>query len=136
MALLLLETPQLPRETALNLPELARASASSNAPKTDRLLAAVETLAEGATDLRAELLLTRGDIALVQGRPRDAERSFSDALALSRKNRLHPFEPRALSRMAHLELTRHEEDAGRERLEDALAQLRATRPPRSAAACT
>ena len=135
LALLLLETPQLPRETALNLLELARASASSNAAKTDRLLAAVETLSEDANDLRAELLLTRGDIALVQGRHRDAERAFSDALAWSRKNQLQPFEPRALSRMAHLALTRHEEDAGRERLENALAQFRSTRTLRSAEGC-
>src|SRR5438876_5024469 len=70
LALLLLETPQLPRETALNLLELARASAPANAAKTDRLLAAVEALSEDANDLRAELLLTRGDIAVVQGRPR------------------------------------------------------------------
>src|SRR6059036_3756781 len=135
LALLLLETPQLPRETALNLLELARASAPANAAKTDRLLAAVEALSEDANDLRAELLLTRRDIAVVQGRPRDAERAFSDALAWSRKNELRPFEPRALSRMAHLAFARHEEDAGRERLENALAQFRSTRTLRSAEGC-
>ena len=135
LALLLLETPQLPRETALNLLELARASAPANAAKTDRLLATVEALSEDANDLRAELLLTRGDIAVVQGRPRDAERAFSDALAWSRKNELRPFEPRALSRMAHLAFARHEEDAGRERLENALAQFRSTRTLRSAEGC-
>src|SRR2546426_7786314 len=80
LALLLLETPQLPRETALNLLELARASAPANAAKTDRLLAAVEALSEDAHDLRAERLLTRGDIADVQGRPRDAERAVSCAV--------------------------------------------------------
>src|SRR3989475_8922051 len=132
---LLLETPQLPRETALNLLELARASAPANAAKTDRLLATVEALSEDANDLRAELRLTRGDIAVVQGRPRDAERAFSDALAWSRKNELRPFEPRALSRMAHLAFAHHEEDAGRERLENALAQFRSTRTLRSAEGC-
>jgi tetratricopeptide (TPR) repeat protein len=135
MALLLLETPQLPRETALNMLELARVTAGSNPPKADRLLAAVEPLSEEADDLHAELLLTRGDIALVQGRPRDAERAFSDALAWSRKKRLLPFEPRALARLAHLALTRREEDAGRERLEEALKQFRTTRTLRSAEGC-
>src|SRR2546430_14872264 len=135
LTLLLLEPPQLPRETALNLLELARASAPANAAKTDRLLATVEALSEDANDLRAELLLTRGDIAVVQGRPRDAERAFSDALARSRKNELRPYEPRALSRMAHLAFARHEEDAGRERLENALAQFRSTRTLRSAEGC-
>lgn len=135
LALLLLETPQLPRESALNLLELARANAPSNAPKTDRLLTAVEALAEDADDLHAELLLTRGDVAVAQGRPKDAERAFSDALAWSRKRRLPAFEPRALTRLAHLSLGRSEEDTGRQRLEEALAQFRSTRTLRSVEGC-
>src|SRR2546430_4778778 len=90
LALLLLETPQLPRETALNLLELARASAPANAAKTDRLLATVEALSEDANDLRAELLLTRGAIPVVQARPRDAERAFFYAPALERQDQPPP----------------------------------------------
>src|SRR5574341_288820 len=96
LALLLLEAPQLPRETVLNMLELARASAPANAAKTDRLLTAADALAEDADDLRAELLLTRGDIAHIQGRPRDAERTFGDALTWSRKRHLPAIEPRVL----------------------------------------
>src|SRR5438093_1186127 len=73
LALLLLETPQLARETALNLLELARASAPANAAKTDRLLAAVEALSEDANDLRSELLLTRGHIMRRQTRTARAQ---------------------------------------------------------------
>jgi len=135
LALLLLETPQLPRESTLNLLELARATAPSNAAKTDRLLAAVEALSEDADDLRAELMLTRGDVAVAQGRPKDAERAFSDALSWSRKRRLHPFEPRALVRLAHLSLGRSEEETGRQRLEEALTQFRSTRTLRSVEGC-
>src|SRR2546430_15913211 len=90
LALLLLETPQLPRETALNLLELARASAPANAAKTDRLLAAVEALSEDANDLRAELLLTRGGIAGVQGRPPGPQRAFFYAPALERQDQPPP----------------------------------------------
>lgn len=135
LALLLLEAPQLPRETVLNMLELARASAPADAAKTDRLLTAVDALSEDADDLRAELLLTRGDIAHIQGRAKDAERTFTDALTWSRKRHLPAFEPRVMARLAQLALARHEEDAGRARLEEALEQFRATRTLRSAEGC-
>src|SRR5712692_4580881 len=60
LALLLLETPQLPRETVLTLLELARVNAPSHGATTDKLLTAVEALSEDVEDLRGELLLTRG----------------------------------------------------------------------------
>ncbi len=135
LALLLLETPQLPRETVLNLLELARVNAPAHGATTDKLLAAVEALSEDAEDLRGELLLTRGDIALVQGRPKDAERAFADVLTYSRKRHLPSFEPRATARLAHLALARHEDDRGRAGLEEALTQFRATHTLRSVEGC-
>lgn len=135
LGLLLLETPQLPRETALNLLELARANAPAHAASTDRLLSAVEVLSEDVDDLRGELLMTRGDIALIQGRPKDAERAFADVLTHSRKRHLPSFEPRATARIAHLALARHEDDHGQAHLEEALKQFRATHTLRSVDGC-
>lgn len=135
LALLLLDQPQLPRETTLNLLTLARTAAESQPANVDRLLAAVEPLSAGADDLRAELLLTRGDIALIHDRLKDAERWFDEALAWSRKQRLRTYEPRALARLASVALHRNEEAAVRQRLEEALELFRATRTLRSVEGC-
>src|SRR3970282_2094025 len=59
LALLLLETPELPRETALTLLTLARAMAEAAPAEAERLLAAGEVLSANAADLRADLMLTR-----------------------------------------------------------------------------
>ena len=135
LALLLLDQPQLPRETTLNLLTLARTMAESQPANVDRLLAAVEALSAGAGDLRAELFLTRGDIALLHDKLKDAERWFDEALTWSRKHRLRTYEPRALARLASVGLHRNEEAAVRQRLEEALGLFRATRTLRSVEGC-
>jgi tetratricopeptide (TPR) repeat protein len=71
----------------------------------------------------------------MQGRPKDAERAFSDVLTYSRKRHLPSFEPRATARIAHLALARHEDDHGQARLEEALKQFRATHTLRSVEGC-
>lgn len=135
LALLLLETSQLPREAVLDLLTLARAATESRTGQPDRLLAAAEVLAAEADDLKVELMLTRGDIAILQGRDRDAERAFNDALAHSRRQHVRAYEPRALARLAQLTLKRGDENGAKQRLEEALVQFRATRTLRSAEGC-
>jgi len=75
---LLLDRPQLARETALNLVMLARESPPNGA--VGLLLDAAETLAGDSDDLQVELRLTRGDVAASQDRPKDADRWFREAL--------------------------------------------------------
>lgn len=135
LGLLLLETPQLPRETALNLFTLARTMAEAAPADAERLLAAGEVLAAGADDLGADLLLTRADIALVQGKMKDAERFCEEALAWARKRHLGAYEPRALARLAAIALHQGTAAAARERLEAALSEFRATRTLRSVEGC-
>lgn len=135
LALLLLDTRDLPRETALNLLTLARAAAEASPPESERLLAAAEVLSAGADDLRADLMLTRGDVALAQGKAKDAERLYEETLAWSRRHRLRPYEPRALARLASVAQGRGDEGPARQRLEEALEMFRATRTLRSVEGC-
>lgn len=135
LALLLLETPELPRETVLTLLTLARSMAETGPEDADRLLAAGEVLARNTDDLRADLMLARGDITLAQGKARDAERQYEEMLAWVRKRRLAAYEPRALARLAHLARQRGDESAAREQLETALEAFRATRTLRSVEGC-
>lgn len=135
LALLLLDQSQLPRETALNLLTLTRAAAGPQPANIDRLLDAVELLSADSDDLRAELLLTRGDIALHQDKMKDAERVFDEALAWSRKHRLKAYEPRALARLATVALHRNDEPGARQRLEESLGLFRTTRTLRSVEGC-
>ncbi len=134
LALLLRDTPELPRETTLTLLTLARATAEADAAGADGLLAAGEVLAAGADDLRADLMLARGDIALAQGKPKEAVRIYEEALAWARKNRLRAYEPRALARLAMVAGPRGD-PATREQLEEALGLFRATRTLRSVEGC-
>jgi|GEM_PF-864057 len=135
LALLLLETPELPRETTLTLLTLARSRATSAPADAERLLDASEVLSADADDLRADLILTRGDIALAQGKTRDAERLFEEALAWARRRKIPAYEPRALARLATMALQRGDEGAGREQLEAAIEAFRATRTLRSIEGC-
>lgn len=135
LALLLLETSELPRETALTLLTLARATGESSPAEADRLLAAAEVLAENVDDLHADLILARGDIALSQGKPKDAERLYDETLAWARKRTLRAYEARALARHASLALQRGDETTARARLEEALQLFRGTRTLRSVEGC-
>ncbi len=135
LALLLLDTTELPRETALTLLTLARATGETSPAVAERLLAAAEVLAENADDLGADLLLTRGDIALAQGKPKDADRFYDEALVWARKRKLRLYEPRALAKLAALQLQRGDESAARPQLEEALNLFRATRTLRSVEGC-
>jgi len=135
LALLLLETPELPRETALTLLTLARATGESSPAEADRLLSAAELLAENVDDLHADLILTRGDIALSQGKPKDAERLYDEMLAWARKRKLRAYEARALAKLASLALQHGDASAARPQLEEALQLFRGTRTLRSVEGC-
>jgi len=135
LALLLLETMELPRETTLTLLTLARAMAESAPAEAERLIAAGEVLSSSADDLRADVMLTRGDIALAQGKTRDAERFFEETLAWARKRKLRPYEPRALTRLAAVSRHRPDEATARRQLEEALELFRETRTLRSVEGC-
>lgn len=135
LALLLLETSELPRETTLTLLTLARAMAESAPPEAERLLAAGEALSANSDDLRADLMLTRGDIALAQNKPRDAERIFEETLAWARRRKLRAYEPRALIRLAAVARQRQDEARARQQLEEALELFRETRTLRSVEGC-
>lgn len=135
LALLLLETAELPRETTLTLLTLARAMAESAPAEAERLLAAGEALSANSDDLRADVTLTRGDIAFAQGRMRDAERYFEETLAGARKRKLRPYEPRALIRLAAASRNRADEAMARQQLEEALELFRETRTLRSVEGC-
>lgn len=135
MALLLLDTPQLPREAALNLLTLARLMAESAPGQADRLLGGVEVLSADSDELRAELMLARGDIASIQAKLKEALRWFEETLTWARKRRLRGYEPRALARLAYLDLRHGDDAAARQRLEEALAQFRATKTLRSVEGC-
>ncbi len=135
LALLVLDHAQLPRETTLNLLALARAGAAAAPAQVERLLAAAEVLAGETPDLQAELLLARADVAVHQGRLRDAERTLREALTWIRRRSLRAYEPRVLSRLASLSQNRGDETAARQHLEEALAGFRATRTLRSLEGC-
>jgi len=135
LALLLLETPELPRETTLTLLTLARAIAESAPAEAERLLAAGEVLSANADDLHADLMLTRGDITLAQGQVREAERQYEETLAWARKRKLAAYEPRALSRLAYVARQRGDDAAARQQLEAALEAFRTTRTLRSVEGC-
>ena len=135
LALLLLETPNLPRETTLTLLTLARAIAESAPAEAERLLAAGEVLSANADDLHADLMLTRGDITLAQGKVREAERQYEETLAWARKRKLAAYEPRALSRLAYVARQRGDDAAARQQLEAALEAFRTTRTLRSVEGC-
>jgi tetratricopeptide (TPR) repeat protein len=135
LALLLLETPELPRETALTLLTLARATGESAPAEAERLLVAAEVLSENVDDLHADLILARGDIALSQSKPKEAERFYDEALAWARKRKLRSYEARALAKQAALALQRGDESTARAHLEDALQLFRATRTLRSVEGC-
>ena len=135
LALLLLETPELPRETTLTLLTLARAIAESAPAEAERLLAAGEVLSANADDLHADLMLTRGDITLAQGKVREAERQYEETLAWARKRKLAAYEPRALSRLAYVARQRGDDAAARQQLEAALEAFRTTRTLRSVEGC-
>ena len=135
LALLLLETPELPRETTLTLLTLARAIAESAPAEAERLLAAGEVLSANADDLHADLMLTRGDITLAQGQVREAERQYEETLAWARKHKLGAYEPRALSRLAYVARQRGDDAAARQQLEAALEAFRTTRTLRSVEGC-
>lgn len=135
LALLLLDTAELPRETTLTLLTLARTVAETAPADAERLLAASEVLSANADDLRADLILTRGDIALAQGKARDAERLFEEALTWARRHKLPAYEPRAQARLAMLALKRGDETTGRQTLEAAIEAFRTTRTLRSVEGC-
>src|SRR3990172_11257085 len=135
LALLLLETPELPRETALTLLTLARATGESSPAEADRLLSAAELLAENVDDLHADLILRRGDIAVSQGKPKDAERLYDEMLAWARKRKLRAYEARALAKLASLALQHGDASAARPQLEEALQLFRETRTLRSVEGC-
>ncbi|HEY6102993.1 MAG TPA: tetratricopeptide repeat protein [bacterium] len=135
LALLLWETSELPRETALTLFALARAMGESSPAETERLLEAAEVLTENADDLQADLILTRADIALSQAKPKEAERLYDEALAWARKRKLRAYEARALARQAGLVVQRGDDAAARPRLEEALQLFRTTRTLRSVEGC-
>ena len=135
LALLLLETPELPRETTLTLLTLARVMAESAPAEAERLLAAGEVLSANADDLHADLMLTRGDITLAQGKVREAERQYEETLAWARKRKLAAYEPRALSRLAYVARQRGDDAAARQQLEAALEAFRTTRTLRSVEGC-
>jgi len=131
IALLLLETSELPRETALTLLALARATGEASPANAERLLAAAEVLAEDVDDLSADLMLARADIALSQGKPKDAERMYDETLAWARKRKLRAYEARALAKHASLALQRGDDSEARPQLEEALQLFRGTRTLRS-----
>lgn len=135
LALLLLETAELPRETTLTLLTLARGLAESAPADAERLLSAGEMLAGNADDLRADLMLTRGDIAQAQGKARDAERLYEECLTWARRRKLPAYEPRALARLAAAHRKRGDDPAARRHLEEALKLFRATRTLRSVEGC-
>ena len=135
LALLLLETPELPRETTLTLLTLARAMADAAPAEAERLLAAGEVLSANAADLRADLMLTRGDITFAQGKIREAERLYEETLGWIRKHKLAPYEPRALFRLAHVARQRGDEAPARQQLEEALEAFRTSRTLRSVEGC-
>ena len=135
LALLLLETSELPRETALTLFALARATGESSPAEADRFLAAAEVLAENVDDLHADLILTRGDIALSQGKSKEAERLYDETLAWARRRKLRAYEARALAKQASLSLERGDESGARPKLEEALNLFRVTRTLRSVEGC-
>ncbi len=135
LACLLLDEAELPRETALNLLALARKNTATPSAAAEPFFAAVDVLANGVEDLRAELLLTRGDLALLHGQAKDAEKWFEGALDWSRRQRLRTHEPRALARLAQLALSRKDLATARGRLDQALTLYRTTRTLRSADGC-
>lgn len=135
LALLLLEAPELPRETALTLLALARAMGESAPANAERLLAAAGVLAENVDDLHADLLLTRGDIALNQSKPREADRFYEETLTWARKRKLRSYEARALAKQGGLALQRGDESAARALYDEALQLFRATRTLRSVEGC-
>lgn len=135
LALLLLETSELPRETTLTLLTLARAMADANPEEADRLLAAGDALAANADDLRADLMLARADITFAQGKAREGERQYEEMLAWVRKRKLAAYEPRALARLALIARQRGDDAGAREQLEAALEAFRATRTLRSVEGC-
>lgn len=131
---LLLDRPQLTRETALNLVMLARESPPNGA--VDLLLDAAETLAGDSDDLQVELRLTRGDVAASQDRPKDADRWFREALTQAKKRRLQAFEPRARARLATLAFQSGDLNHARTEVEDALAAFRSSRTLRTVDGCS
>jgi len=135
LALLLWETSELPRETALTLFALARAMGESSPAEADRLLDAAKVLTEGVDDLQADLILTRADIALSQGKLKEAERLYDETLAWARRRKLRAYEARALAKQAILVLQRGDDAAARPQLEEALQLFRGTRTLRSVEGC-
>lgn len=135
LALLLLEDADLPRETTLTLLNLSRALAARGLVSVDDLLAAAEALSTQADDLRAEIILTRGDIAAAQGRVTEAGKILTDALSWVRKRRLRAYEPRIIARLASYAQQQGDTGAARTHLEEALNQFRATRTLRSVDGC-
>ena len=135
LALLLLEAPELPRETALTLLALARAMGESAPANAERLLAAAGVLAENVDDLHADLLLTRGDIALSHSKPREADRFYEETLTWARKRKLRSYEARAMAKQGGLALQRGDESAARALYDEALQLFRATRTLRSVEGC-
>ncbi len=133
---LLLDEPQLIRETALNLLTLARLTAAQGTDEpTEPLLDAAAALAGSSDDLYVELLLARGDIAVMQGRPRDADRWFREALAQAKKRRQRLAEPRTMMRLAGLAYQNGDLGHARTDIEDALAAFRTTRTLRTLDGC-
>ena len=135
LALLLLEDDELPRETTLTLVYLSRSLAGRKPDLLDNLLATAAGLSADSDDLRAEIMLTRGDIAIAQGRAADADKLLNDALSWVRKQRLRAYEPRILTRLASLAQQRDDNQTARTNLEEALGQFRATRTLRSVDGC-
>jgi len=135
LALLLLEDNDLPRETTQTLVYLARSLAGQEPDLVDNLLATAAGLSAESEDLRAEIMLTRGDIAIAQGRTPDAEKLLNDALSWARKHRLRAYEPRILTRLASLAQQHGDNQTARTNLEEALGLFRATRTLRSVDGC-
>jgi tetratricopeptide (TPR) repeat protein len=132
---LLLDEGQLARETALNLISLARGAATARTEQSESLLDAASTLAGGGDDIAVELLLARGDIAVAQGRHRDADRWFREALSQAKKRRQRLDEPRAMMRLAALAYHNGDFGHARTQIEDSLAAFRATRTLRTPDGC-
>jgi tetratricopeptide (TPR) repeat protein len=135
LALLLLEDDDLPRETTLTLVYLARSLAGRKPELLNDLLTTATGLSAQSDDLRAEIMLTRGDIAASQGRMHDAERMLNEALSWARKHSLRAYEPRILTRLASLAQQRDDVQTARTHLEAALDRFRSTRTLRSVDGC-
>lgn len=126
LASLLMDPPDLRRETALNLLHLAwtmdRARRSSDALQ---LADSAEILApDMPAELRVRLLLVRSRVALATGQMDDAARQADEAAALARRQHLDGALGRALTVRGIVDERRGEFQAAAATLEQAIAVMR------------